>query len=701
MGCTIALAGNPNCGKTTVFNEITGSKQHVGNWPGVTVEKKEGKYRKNKDVNVVDLPGIYSLSPYSAEEIVARNYIINEKPDVLINIIDATNIERNMYLTLQILETKIPTVIALNMMDEVEARGTKINIAKLSKYIGVKIVPIVARTGKGIKELMNAAIEVANSVDINQKSSVSSNYINESDGTKAINLSLGLNVFSEDIEGYIQDIYSKFESSEGINVWKALKVLEEDELVSETLNVSEKVEIEKILAKANKEFNDDIESEIADQRYKFIAKIVSKTVSKSKIANGKREETVSDKIDKVITNRVLAIPIFLAVMYLLFSITFGESIIGVGVYLQGIVCDFWDGPLTETIIGALESLGASEWAISLVGDGILAGVGGVVSFLPQILVLFLLMSILEDSGYMARVAFVMDKIFRKFGLSGKSFIPLLMGFGCSVPALMASRTLENEKDRKITMMITPFMSCGAKLPIYLMLAATLFPNSNQTNIIYSIYMLGLVVAVLCALILSKFVLKGEASNFIMELPQYRIPTLKSVLIHAWEKVKGFAIKAGTIILGSTILIWFLSNFNFGGMCEMEDSILASIGRSIQWIFAPLGFGEWRASVAVVTGWIAKENIVSTFGVLFGAADAVAEAAAEGSAALPGLSAVFTQASAFAYMAFNLLCMPCFAAVGAIKKEMGSWKWTGITIAFQMVTAYIVAFIVYHVCMFIF
>ena len=569
MGCTIALAGNPNCGKTTVFNEITGSKQHVGNWPGVTVEKKEGKYRKNKDVNVVDLPGIYSLSPYSAEEIVARNYIINEKPDVLINIIDATNIERNMYLTLQILETKIPTVIALNMMDEVEARGTKINIAKLSKYIGVKIVPIVARTGKGIKELMNAAIEVANSVDINQKSSVSSNYINESDGTKAINLSLGLNVFSEDIEGYIQDIYSKFESSEGINVWKALKVLEEDELVSETLNVSEKVEIEKILAKANKEFNDDIESEIADQRYKFIAKIVSKTVSKSKIANGKREETVSDKIDKVITNRVLAIPIFLAVMYLLFSITFGESIIGVGVYLQGIVCDFWDGPLTETIIGALESAGASEWAISLVGDGILAGVGGVVSFLPQILVLFLLMSILEDSGYMARVAFVMDKIFRKFGLSGKSFIPLLMGFGCSVPALMASRTLENEKDRKITMMITPFMSCGAKLPIYLMFAATLFPNSNQTNIIYSIYMLGLVVAVLCALILSKFVLKGEASNFIMELPQYRIPTLKSVLIHAWEKVKGFAIKAGTIILASTILIWLLSNFNLSGMCEMK------------------------------------------------------------------------------------------------------------------------------------
>lgn len=524
----------------------------------------------------------------------------------------------------------------------------KINIPKLSKYLGVKIVPIVARTGKGIKELMNAAIQVANSVDINQKSSISSNYINESDGTKVINLSLGLNVFSEKIEEYIQDIYSKFESSEGINVWKALKVLEEDELVSETLNVSEKVEIEKILAKANKEFNNDIESETADQRYKFIAKIVSKTVSKSKIANGKREETVSDKINKVITNRVLAIPIFLAVMYLLFSITFGESIIGVG---------------------------------------------GVVSFLPQILVLFLLMSILEDSGYMARVAFVMDKIFRKFGLSGKSFIPLLMGFGCSVPALMASRTLENEKDRKITMMITPFMSCGAKLPIYLMFAATLFQNSNQTNIIYSIYMLGLVVAVLCALILSKFVLKGEASNFIMELPQYRIPTLKSVLIHAWEKVKGFAIKAGTIILASTILIWLLSNFNFSGMCEMEDSILASMGRSIQWIFAPLGFGDWRASVGVVTGWIAKENIVSTLGVLFGPSDAITEAAMEGSAAIPGVVDVFTQASAFSYMVFNLLCMPYFAAVGAIKREMGSWKWILRTVGFQMLVAWIVALLV--------
>jgi len=464
--------------------------------------------------------------------------------------------------------------------------------------------------------------------------------------------------------------------------------------------VNDKIEIQDTLSKANTEFNDDIESAIADQRYKFISSVVNKCVTKSKSNGVKREETKSDKIDKILTNRFLAIPLFLVIMYLLFSITFSESSIGLGVFLQGIVCDFWDGPLTETIISSLESLGAADWAISLVGDGILAGIGGVVSFLPQILVLFLLMSLLEDSGYMARVAFVMDRIFRKFGLSGKSFIPLLMGFGCSVPALMASRTLENEKDRKITMMITPFMSCGAKLPIYLMFAATLFTATNQTNVIYGIYMLGLVVAVISALILSKFVLKGEASNFIMELPQYRIPTLKSVIIHGWEKVKGFAIKAGTIILGSTILIWLLSNFNFSGMCDMEESILASIGRGIQWIFTPLGFGDWRASVGIVTGWIAKENIVSTFGVLFGASDAITEAAMEGTAAIAGISTVFTQASAISYMIFNLLCMPCFAAVGAIKREMSSWKWTGITIGFQMLVAWLVSFLAYNILQFI-
>ena len=686
MSIRIALAGNPNCGKTTLFNDITGSKQHVGNWPGVTVEQKTGKYKKNKEIEIVDLPGIYSLSPYSAEEIVARDYIVDENPDVLIDIVDGTNIERNLYLTLQVLETKIPTVIALNMMDEVEASGTKIDVKKLSKILGVPVIPIVARNGKGVNELMEAAQKIASSKTQSNDLEVFSPQVNN---------------YITEIVGLLDDNDNQNHKSSSYEMWQAIKILEEDEIVIEKLPGNKRAKITSIVEKANSDFNGDTEAEIADQRYKFISEVVNKTVSKPLKANGQRKETTSDKIDKVLTNRIIAIPAFLVIMYALFSITFGEGPLGIGVWLQTIVTDFWDGPFTETIMGAIESMGAADWATGLVGDGILAGVGGVVSFLPQILVLFLLMSFLEDSGYMARVAFVMDRLFRRFGLSGKSFIPLLMGYGCSVPAVMASRTLESDKDRKLTIMITPFMSCGAKLPIYLMFAATLFTQYNQTLIIYSIYMIGIVVAVIGALILSNTLFKGETSNFIMELPQYRIPTLRSVLIHAWEKVKGFAIKAGTIILGSTILIWFLSNFNFGGMCEMEDSILASIGRSIQWIFAPLGFGEWRASVAVVTGWIAKENIVSTFGVLFGAADAVSEAAAEGTAALPGLSAVFTQAAAFSYMAFNLLCMPCFAAVGAIKKEMGSWKWTGITIAFQMITAYIVAFIVYHFCMFIF
>ena len=686
MSIRIALAGNPNCGKTTLFNDITGSKQHVGNWPGVTVEQKTGKYKKNKEIEIVDLPGIYSLSPYSAEEIVARDYIVDENPDVLIDIVDGTNIERNLYLTLQVLETKIPTVIALNMMDEVEASGTKIDVKKLSKILGVPVIPIVARNGKGVNELMEAAQKIASSKTQSNDLEVFSPQVNN---------------YITEIVGLLDDNDNQNHKSSSYEMWQAIKILEEDEIVIGKLAGNTKSKITSIVDKANNDFNGDTEAEIADQRYKFISDVVNKTVSKPLKANGQRKETTSDKIDKVLTNRIIAIPAFLVIMYGLFKITFGEGPLGIGVWLQTIVTDFWDGPFTETIMGAIESMGAADWATGLVGDGILAGVGGVVSFLPQILVLFLLMSFLEDSGYMARVAFVMDRLFRRFGLSGKSFIPLLMGYGCSVPAVMASRTLESDKDRKLTIMITPFMSCGAKLPIYLMFAATLFAGYNQTLIIYSVYMIGIVVAVIGALILSNTLFKGETSNFIMELPQYRIPTLKSVLIHAWEKVKGFAIKAGTIILGSTILIWFLSSFNFSGMCEMDESILASIGRGIQWIFTPLGFGEWRASVAVVTGWIAKENIVSTFGVLFGAADAVSEAAAEGTAALPGLSAVFTQAAAFSYMAFNLLCMPCFAAVGAIKKEMGSWKWTGITIAFQMITAYIVAFIVYHVCMFIF
>lgn len=682
MGIKIALAGNPNCGKTTLFNEITGSKQHVGNWPGVTVDKKEGIYRKDKEVSLIDLPGTYSLSPYSQEEIIARDYIVKENPDVVIDIVDGTSIERNLYLTLQIMETGIPMVVAINMMDEVEAKGDVIDCGKLSSELGITVVPIVARSGKGIHELMNAAIRVAK------------------EGRKRASSIEKMHVYDENIISAVLKLKELLgNDTDAVLEWKALKLVEGDEIVTGTISSDIKEKVNSIVNDANSAADGDVEAKIADLRYQYIGKLVQKSVKKKQKGHSL---TKSDKIDKVLTNRILALPIFAAIMYLMFSITFGETILGVipgvGVWLQTIVCDFWDGPLTDLIMGTIESAGASEWALSLVGDGILAGLGGIISFLPQILILFLLMSFLEDSGYMARVAFVMDRLFRKFGLSGKSFIPLLMGFGCSVPAMMASRTLENEKDRRLTMMLTPFMSCGAKLPIYLMFAATLFPSSNQTLLVFSIYFLGLAVAILSGIILNKTLFKGEVSNFIMELPQYRVPTLKSVLIHGFEKVKGFAIKAGTVIFASTVLIWFLSRFSFGFKYlpeeAMDSSIIASIGKALKFIFVPLGFGnDWRPVVGTITGFIAKENIVSTFAVLFQAADGVADAAAEGSAAIPGVEAVFTQVTAYAYMAFNLLCMPCFAAVGALKKEMGSVKWTLRAIGYQMLTAYVVALII--------
>lgn len=621
-----ALAGNPNCGKTTLFNELTGSKQHVGNWPGVTVEKKEGNYKKDNNISIVDLPGTYSLSPYSAEEEIARDYIINSKPNVVVNIVDATSIERNLYLTMQIAQTGTPMVVALNMMDEVESMGIDINTNKLSEMLGVPVVPIVARSGKGIEKLMAVTKDTA----------------------------------QRGIATLKQDVYDK------------IKNIEENK--------------------------NDEEADIlaADMRYEYIDKVVDSSVFKPQI----KKLTTSDKIDQIVTNKVFSLPIFAVVMYMLFACTFSENFLFIeglpspGVWLAGVVESLW-GSLTGVIDAALVSAGVSDWLHNLVIDGIMAGVGAVFGFIPLVLVLFVLMSFLEDSGYMARVAFVMDRIFRKFGLSGKSFIPLLMGFGCSVPALTASRTLESDKDRKITMMVTPFMSCGAKLPIYLMFVATLFADSNRTAIIFSIYVLGMVMAVISALFLNKFMFKSENSGFIMELPKYRIPSLKSVGIHAWEKVKGFAIKAGTIILFSTILIWFLSNFNMSGMCDMEESFLAIIGNSIAWIFAPLGFNDWRASVGVVTGWIAKENIVATFGQLFAGItdESVIEAISAGEQSLPAIGDVFTKVSAFSYMAFNLLCMPCFAAVGAMRREFGSMKWTLKAIAFQMVVAYVVALII--------
>ncbi|MDD3251505.1 MAG: ferrous iron transport protein B [Lachnospiraceae bacterium] len=674
MSMTIALAGNPNCGKTTLFNELTGSKQHVGNWPGVTVDKKDGVYKKNKEVVILDLPGTYSLSPYSAEEIVARDYIVKEKPDAVINIVDGTSIERNLYLSLQVMETQIPMIIAMNMMDEVEARGDKIDCVKLSELLGVPVIPITARSGKGLKELMDAAIEVAKN---HQKPTQN-------------------DLFDKELEDTIEaiaDVLGGDNADE--SYWEAIKLVENDEVVGKTVPASKKDAVKALVDTANKNADGDAEAKIADYRYQYISKLVKQCVKK---AHQGHVETKSDKLDKVLTNRFLALPIFAGVMYILFACVFSENFMFIeglpspGVWLAGIVETVW-GAIQGGVVGAVEAAGASAWAVDLI-NSCMDGIGAVAGFLPLVLVLFLLMSFLEDSGYMARVAFVMDRIFRHFGLSGRSFIPMLMGFGCSVPALMAARTLESDKDRKITMMITPFMSCGAKLPIYAMFAATLFADHNQTSIIFSIYMLGIVVAIISALILNKFVFKSDTSNFIMELPTYRIPTLKSVLIHAWEKVKGFAVKAGTVIFASTVLIWFLSSFNFSGMCDMEESFLASIGNAIKWIFLPLGFADWRASVGVVTGWIAKENIVATFGQLFGGvSDEAIEAISAGEQALPAIGEVFNKVSAYSYMAFNLLCMPCFAAVGAIRREMGSLKWTLRAVGFQMLTAYIVALIV--------
>ena len=679
----VALAGNPNCGKTTLFNDLTGSKQHVGNWPGVTVDKKEGTCKKNKEIKILDLPGTYSLSPYSAEEIVAGETITNkngENIDVVLNIIDGTSIERNLYLTLQIMETGIPMVIALNMMDEVEAQGTKIDVDKISEELGVTIVPMVARSGKGLAEVVKAIEEVAASKSTPKN----------------------LPIFGE------------------------IKNIE--------LN-----------AKSDEE-KEEAEISVADIRYKTIDDIVSKTVKKGKAAT-EVKNTKSDKIDKILTNRFLGIPIFLVIMFAMYACTFSENFLWLGInspgmWLAGVVEGAWEW-VVEGIAGLIE--GASPWVYALVVDGILAGIGAVLGFMPLVLVLYLLMSFLEDSGYMARVAFILDRLFRKFGLSGRSFIPLLMGIGCGVPAIMATRTLEKEKDRKITAIITAFMPCGAKLPIFAMFFSTMFADDNQTLLNYSIYLVSIVVAIVVSLILNKLVYKSEASNFIMELPQYRVPTAKSVLIHGWEKVKGFGKKAGTVILFSTILIWFLSSFNldsFNGknkeanedgciMCEMDDSFLASAGEVIAPIFKPLGFGEWRPTVGVITGWIAKENVVVTFAQLyeedvtqeyldeyFGAMDgseleelgfeggeydpeAAYDIYVEGTLfeggdenALPTMKDdIKTKAAAYAYMVFNLLCMPCFAAVGALKRELKTWKATGFAVGVQMLTAYVVALLV--------
>lgn len=721
----MALAGNPNCGKTTLFNELTGSRQHVGNWPGVTVDKKEGTYRKDKEISILDLPGTYSLSPYSAEEIIARDYIVKERPDVVINIIDGTSMERNLYLTLQIMEAQIPMVLAVNMMDEVKQRGDEIHCEKLSKLLKIPVVPISARKGEGIKELMDAAKKVV------------------TETTVPINMTY----FPAEIQDAIAEIAVLLsDERQEVKDWKAIKLLEGDEIVLEELKEEQLTQVKKLVSECEEQLPMDIEAVMADARYQYISSLLKQVRVRKHTTH---VETKSDKLDKILTNRFLALPIFAVIMYLMFAATFSENFLFIeglqspGVWLAGLAEEGWG-----VLAGWVEQLVSNtpDWLNSLVMGGIMEGIGAIVGFIPLVLVLYLMISFLEDSGYMARVAFVMDRIFSKFGLSGRSFIPLLMGFGCGVPAIMATRTLDSEKDRKITTIVTAFMPCGAKLPIFAMFASTFFADSNQTLVTYSIYMISILVAIVVSLILNKVVYHSKASSFIMELPQYRIPTLKSVGIHGWEKVKGFVVKAGTVIFVSTVFLWALTNLNidsFNGknasvnedgsiLSELDDSFLASVGNVIEPVFRPLGFSGWRPTVAIATGWVAKEMVVVTFAQLYDDDDVSSEYLqdffsgyseedllglgfsdgvyneeeafdiyAEGvlfeggdeNALRSMREDIPTKAAAYAFMIFNLLCMPCFAAVGAMKRELKTWKSTAGAVGIQMLTAYVVAFIV--------
>ena len=670
MSIKIGLAGNPNSGKTTMFNNLTGAKQYVGNWPGVTVEKKSGKIKGHKDVELVDLPGVYSLSPYTLEEVVTRNFMIDEKPDVVINIIDESNIERNLYLTTQILELGIPTVIALNMIDIVKKRGDIIDINKLSKLLGCPVVKTSALKGEGTKEVANKAIQLAKSNNDNEFQLQFSSEVKEA------------------IEAIKKVIINNNLSNENINEqWMAIKLFERDSNLLEKVRLSNSVsnELEDIIKKCETEFDDDAEGIITSERYEYIGTLISKVLKKK----NNSKHTVSDKIDKIVTNRILALPIFALVMWAVYYISVSS--------LGAILTDWTNDTLFGEIIGEnvaafLENIGTAPWLQGLINDGIIGGVGAVLGFVPQIMLLFFLLALLEDCGYMARIAFIMDRILRKFGLSGKSFIPVLISSGCGVPGIMATRTMENDKDRKLTIMLTTFIPCGAKLPIIALFAGAIFGGASW--VAPAVYFLGIFMIIICGIILNKTkAFKGEPAPFVMELPQYHIPSLKGVLIHMWDRGKAFIIKAGTIIFVACAVIWFTSSFNWTlQMVDTPDSILASIGRVIAPIFAPLGFGNWQSAVATLTGFVAKENVVATFGVIFG----IAEAAEDTPELLMQMNTMFTAASGFAFIMFNMLNAPCFAAIGAIRREMGSWKWMWITIGFQTVTAYIVALIINQV-----
>ena len=676
MEIKIALAGNPNCGKTTLFNALTGSSQYVGNWPGVTVEKKEGRLKGNKDVVIQDLPGIYSLSPYTLEEVVARGYLVNEKPDAILNIVDGTNIERNLYLTTQLIELGIPVVVAVNMIDLVRKNGDKIDLKKLGEALGCDVVEMSALKNEGGMEAAQRCVRAAQSAKGKAEEELP-------------------HVFTGSVEHAIAHIEESIAGKvDARNLrWYAIKVFERDEKVLAELNLDAglKKHLEEHIRDCEKELDDDAESIITNQRYAYINKVVEKAVKKKAALHSL---STSDKIDKIVTNRILALPIFALVMVVVYWIAMGPF----GTFLTDRTNDVLGGAwLTEGSRSLLTSWGTADWLTGLVSDGIVAGVGAVLGFVPQMLVLFLMLSILEDIGYMARVAFIMDRIFRKFGLSGKSFIPMLIGSGCGVPGVMASRTIENERDRRMTIMTTTFVPCGAKMPIVGLFAGALFGGSGWVAV--SAYFIGIAAIILSGIILKKTrMFAGDPAPFVMELPAYHVPAVGNVLRATWERGWSFIKRAGTIILASSIILWFLQGFGFvdGQFGMVEDnnsSILASIGSAICIIFAPLGFGDWQSTVAVFTGLIAKENVVSTFGVLFGVGSEVAE---DDPSLWTAVAARYTPLAAYSFMIFNLLCAPCFAAMGAIKREMNNWKWTLGAIGYMCGLAYVVSFIVYQI-----
>ena len=666
MSVKIALAGNPNSGKTTLFNGLTGSNQFVGNWTGVTVEKKEGKLKGNKDVTIMDLPGIYSLSPYTLEEVVARNYLITERPDAILNIVDGTNLERNLYLTTQLMELGIPVIMAINMIDIVEKNGDEIDTEILSRQLGCEVVKISALKGKGIKEAADKAVNLAGSSQ-----------------TKA-----PVHTFSAEVETVLQDIEStlKDDIPEEQKRFYAIKLFERDDKIMEQMKSAPN--IDQIIEKAENDFDDDSESIITNERYNYITSIIGKCYKKK----NKEQLSTSDKIDRIVTNRFLALPIFAVVMYIVYYV----SVTTVGTIMTDWTNDVLFGEIIPPAIESfLVSIHCAEWLQSLILDGIVAGVGAVIGFVPQMLVLFIFLAFLESCGYMARIAFIMDRIFRKFGLSGKSFIPMLIGTGCGVPGVMASRTIENDRDRKMTIMTTTFIPCGAKLPIIALIAGALFDGASW--VAPSAYFVGIAAIIISGIILKKTkMFAGEPAPFVMELPAYHLPTAGNVLRSMWERGWSFIKKAGTVILLSTIFIWFTSNFGVHGGFHMVDDlsegILSDIGKGFAWIFTPLGWGNWKAAVAAVTGLVAKENVVGTFGILYG----FAEVAEDGAEIWGTLAGSFTSVAAYSFLVFNLLCAPCFAAIGAIKREMNNTKWTWFAIGYQCVFAYAISLCIYQI-----